>query len=246
MQVPPNCDLTLGMVCIDKSSPGAPSGRCPPTSGSPTRPASSRGAFWPPSATRPWGRPPSPSSRAAGWSAANAEMKVSFLAPVAVGAVLTCAAEVVAGGGRAAFVEADGDRREDGTWWPGPARPISSASGGDTRRLRCTGRRQATAGPAGASDEERQEEWVAVRPSGRGRRTPRPLAPERGRHRPAGRRLRQAGDPRAAQGRSGASWPSGRRLAGPLRRGGPAAGGAAAAPADRDRRLRRQPPGCPT
>ena len=22
MQVPPNCDLTLGMVCIDKSEPG--------------------------------------------------------------------------------------------------------------------------------------------------------------------------------------------------------------------------------
>ena len=39
-------------------------------------------------------------------SAANAEMKVSFLAPVAVGAVLTCEAVVVSGGGRVAFVEA--------------------------------------------------------------------------------------------------------------------------------------------
>ena len=27
IQVPPNSDLTLGMVCIDKSSPGGPSGR---------------------------------------------------------------------------------------------------------------------------------------------------------------------------------------------------------------------------
>lgn len=37
---------------------------------------------------------------------ANAEIKASFLAPVAVGGVLTCEAVVVSGGTRVAFVEA--------------------------------------------------------------------------------------------------------------------------------------------
>jgi acyl-coenzyme A thioesterase PaaI-like protein len=37
---------------------------------------------------------------------ANVEMKISFLAPVAVGSVLTCEASVVSGGARTAFVEA--------------------------------------------------------------------------------------------------------------------------------------------
>jgi uncharacterized protein (TIGR00369 family) len=39
-------------------------------------------------------------------SVANAEMKVSFLAAVAVGSELVCEAEVVSGGTRVAFVEA--------------------------------------------------------------------------------------------------------------------------------------------
>jgi uncharacterized protein (TIGR00369 family) len=38
--------------------------------------------------------------------AANAEMKISFLAPVPPGASLFCTAEVVSGGSRLAFVEA--------------------------------------------------------------------------------------------------------------------------------------------
>jgi uncharacterized protein (TIGR00369 family) len=38
--------------------------------------------------------------------AANAEMKISFLAPVPPGATLFCTAEVVSGGSRLAFVEA--------------------------------------------------------------------------------------------------------------------------------------------
>jgi len=37
---------------------------------------------------------------------ANAELKISFLAPVPPGAELTCTAEVVSGGRRVAFVEA--------------------------------------------------------------------------------------------------------------------------------------------
>jgi uncharacterized protein (TIGR00369 family) len=38
--------------------------------------------------------------------ASNAEMKISFLAPVSPGTVLTCTAEIVSGGSRVAFAEA--------------------------------------------------------------------------------------------------------------------------------------------
>ena len=50
--------------------------------------------------------------------AANAEMKISFLAPVPTGAILTCTAEVVSGGSTAAFVEASVWSRAPGA---GPA-----------------------------------------------------------------------------------------------------------------------------
>jgi uncharacterized protein (TIGR00369 family) len=45
--------------------------------------------------------------------AANAEMKISFLAPVPPGAALTCIAEVVSGGATVAFVEASITAGED-------------------------------------------------------------------------------------------------------------------------------------
>jgi uncharacterized protein (TIGR00369 family) len=38
--------------------------------------------------------------------AVNAELKVSFLAPIPVGTALRCEAEVISGGSRVAFVEA--------------------------------------------------------------------------------------------------------------------------------------------
>jgi acyl-coenzyme A thioesterase PaaI-like protein len=38
---------------------------------------------------------------------ANVELKISFLKPVPVDRMLTCTAQVIAGGSRAAFVEAE-------------------------------------------------------------------------------------------------------------------------------------------
>lgn len=38
---------------------------------------------------------------------ANAEMKVSFLAPVRPGGTLTCTSQIISGGGRVAFAEAE-------------------------------------------------------------------------------------------------------------------------------------------
>jgi acyl-coenzyme A thioesterase PaaI-like protein len=40
-------------------------------------------------------------------SSANAELKISFLAPVVVGRMLTCTAKVISGGRRTTFLEAE-------------------------------------------------------------------------------------------------------------------------------------------
>ena len=61
-----------------------------------------------PSPTRPWARPRSPWRRTARTMfSANVEMKTSFLAPARAGKTLTCTAEVISGGTRVAFVEAE-------------------------------------------------------------------------------------------------------------------------------------------
>jgi uncharacterized protein (TIGR00369 family) len=60
--------------------------------------------------------------------AANAEMKISFLAPVPPGAALWCTAEVVSGGRRVAFVEAGIVAREAGGDGDGDGRLVARAS----------------------------------------------------------------------------------------------------------------------
>jgi uncharacterized protein (TIGR00369 family) len=107
MQVPPNCDLTLGLVCRDKSVPGLTVWEMT---------ADER--FENPAGTMQGGFVAAMCDSAMGASAvtyvegrkvfcANAEMKVSFTKPVITGSVLTCTAKVVSGGSRVAFVEAE-------------------------------------------------------------------------------------------------------------------------------------------
>ncbi len=106
MQVPPNSDLTLGMTCIDKSVPG----RCVWRMRADERFANPagimQGGFLGAFADSAMGAAAVTFVQGRKVFAANAEMKISFLAPVPPGAVLVCTAEVVSGGGRVAFVEA--------------------------------------------------------------------------------------------------------------------------------------------
>jgi uncharacterized protein (TIGR00369 family) len=106
IQVPPNSDLLLGAVCTDKTTPGRTTWKMT---------ADER--FANPAGTMQGGMLCAFIDTAMGAAAvtfaagrkvriANAELKVSFLAPVREGAELMCSAEVVAGGGRVAFVEA--------------------------------------------------------------------------------------------------------------------------------------------
>jgi uncharacterized protein (TIGR00369 family) len=106
MQVPPNCDLTLGMVCVDKREPGRTAWRMTADERFANPAGVLQGGFLAAFCDSSMGAAAVTFAGARRVTAANAEMKVSFLAPVPVGAELTCTAAVVAGGRRTAFVEA--------------------------------------------------------------------------------------------------------------------------------------------
>jgi uncharacterized protein (TIGR00369 family) len=114
VQVPPSCDLTLGMVCIDKSEPGRTVWRMVADErfGNPV--GIVQGGFLAAFADSSMGAASVTFAGDRKVFSANAEMKISFLKAVPVGSELTCTAFVISGGKRAAFVEAevvDGDGR---------------------------------------------------------------------------------------------------------------------------------------
>jgi uncharacterized protein (TIGR00369 family) len=106
MQVPPNSDLTLGMVCVDKATPG----RCVWQMKADERFANPagimQGGFLGAFADSSMGAAAVTFVEDRRVFCSNAEIKVSFLGAVEPGADLTCTAEVVSGGRRVAFVEA--------------------------------------------------------------------------------------------------------------------------------------------
>ncbi len=106
LQVPPNSDLTLGMVCVDKSRPGRCAWRMTADERFANPAGIMQGGFLAAFADSSMGAAAVTFVEGRKVFAANAELKISFLAPVPVGAVLTCEAEVVSGWRRVAFVEA--------------------------------------------------------------------------------------------------------------------------------------------
>ena len=107
MQVPPNCDLTLGMVCLDKSEPGRTVWRMLADERFANPTGLIQGGFLAAFADSSMGAAALTFARERKVFAANAEIKVSFLKAVPVGATLTCTAYVISGGSRAAFAEAE-------------------------------------------------------------------------------------------------------------------------------------------
>jgi uncharacterized protein (TIGR00369 family) len=106
LQIPPNCDLTLGMVCTDKSTPGSTTWRVRVDE-----------RFLNPAGVVQGGFLAAILDSAMGASAvtvvgerkvivANTEMKVSFLRSARVGDVLTCVATVLKPGRVISFLEA--------------------------------------------------------------------------------------------------------------------------------------------
>jgi uncharacterized protein (TIGR00369 family) len=106
LQVPPNCDLTLGLTCLDKSTPGRCVWSMPADERFENPAGLIQGGFLAALADSSMGAAAVTFAAGRPVSIANAEMKVSFLAPVTSGGSLRCEAAVVAGGQRTAFVEA--------------------------------------------------------------------------------------------------------------------------------------------
>lgn len=107
VQVPPNCDLTLGMVCIDKSEPGRSVWRMLADERFANPVGIVQGGFVAAFADSAMGAASVTFARDRKVFSANAEIKVSFLKPAKVGSTLTCTAYVISGGKRAAFIEAE-------------------------------------------------------------------------------------------------------------------------------------------
>ena len=107
MQVPPNCDLTLGMVCVDKSEPGVTVWEMPADERFANPAGLVQGGFLAAWCDSAMGAASVTQAQGRRVFSANAEMKVSFLAPVRPGGTLTCTARVISGGSRLAFVEAE-------------------------------------------------------------------------------------------------------------------------------------------
>jgi uncharacterized protein (TIGR00369 family) len=107
VQVPPNCDLTLGMVCIDKTEPGRSVWQMLADERFANPVGIIQGGFVAAFADSAMGAASVTFARERKVFSANAEIKVSFLKPARVGSVLTCTAYVLSGGSRAAFIEAE-------------------------------------------------------------------------------------------------------------------------------------------
>ncbi len=112
VQVPPNCELTLGMVCVDKSEPGRTVWRMRADERFANPAGILQGGFLGAMADSAMGAAAITFARGRKVFASNVEMKTSFFAPAKVGVELECSAKVVSGGSRVAFTEAeitDGD-----------------------------------------------------------------------------------------------------------------------------------------
>ncbi len=115
MQVPPNSDLTLGMTCVDKATPGRCTWRMTADERFANPAGIMQGGFLAAFADSAMGAAAVTFVEGRPVFAANAELKISFLAAVPPGADLNCTAEVVSGGRRVAFVEASIVAREPGS-----------------------------------------------------------------------------------------------------------------------------------
>ena len=109
IQVPPNCELTLGMTCVDKERPGRTVWRMRADERFANPAGILQGGIIGAMADSAMGSATVTFATGQGRRvfSSNVEMKTSFLAPVRVGSVLECTATVVSGGSRVAFAEAE-------------------------------------------------------------------------------------------------------------------------------------------
>ena len=107
IQVPPNCDLTLGLVCLDKSEPGRTVWQMLADERFANPAGIIQGGFLSALADSSMGAASVTWAKERKVFSSNVELKISFMGAVQVGSTLTCTAQVISGGNRAAFAEAD-------------------------------------------------------------------------------------------------------------------------------------------
>ena len=109
LQVPPACDLTLGLACTDRSTPGRTTWvmRADERFANPV--GTVQGGFLAALCDSAMGASSVTWARERGLrvTVANVELKCSFLRAARVGSTLTCTAWVLGGGSRTCFAEAD-------------------------------------------------------------------------------------------------------------------------------------------
>jgi len=106
-RVPPNCDLTLGMVCVEKSRPGVTVWKMTAGEHLANPVGVVQGGFLAAFADSAMAASTVTFLQGKRAYSANAEMKISFFRPAPVGETYTCTARVVSGGRRVNFVEAE-------------------------------------------------------------------------------------------------------------------------------------------
>lgn len=106
LQIPPNCDLTLGLVCVDKSLPGTTVWTMSVDERFLNPAGIIQGGFLAAMLDSAMGASAVTGAGERKVSVANTEMKVTFLRPAPVDSRLTCTARVLKSGSVISFVEA--------------------------------------------------------------------------------------------------------------------------------------------
>jgi uncharacterized protein (TIGR00369 family) len=106
LQIPPNCDLTLGMQCIDKSVPGVTTWRARVDERFLNPAGIIQGGFLAAMLDSAMGASAVTAVGDRRVSVSNTEMKVTFLRSATVGDTLTCVATVLKPGRVISFLEA--------------------------------------------------------------------------------------------------------------------------------------------
>jgi len=113
LQIPPNCDLTLGLICTDKSTPGVTTWRVRVDERFLNPAGVIQGGFLAAVMDSAMGASAVTAVGERRVSVANTEMKVTFLRSATTGDVLTCVATVLKAGRVISFVEAKITNQDD-------------------------------------------------------------------------------------------------------------------------------------
>jgi uncharacterized protein (TIGR00369 family) len=104
-RVPPNCDLTLGLKCVDKSVPGQTLWNAEPAEFMANPAGFTQGGFVAAFLDTAMASAAITNLQGRRAFAANTDMTVTFLRAVPVGEKLTCSAQVIGGDAQVTFVE---------------------------------------------------------------------------------------------------------------------------------------------